>query len=360
MSQHIDSLKKLHDYLYAAMQLEHATIPPYLTALYTLKPGKNADAFHVLRVTVVEEMLHLTLAANLMNATGGKVDLTKPGFTPAYPAYLPDGEDDFQVSRRRFSREALETFLSIERPRKAPSEERRVLHRTSHQRSRLGVRPDAPEWQFYSIGEFYHEIWLGIRRLHKEYEERGENLFSGDRSKQITSEYFYSGGGEVIPVYDLDSAKAAIDLVAEQGEGFGGGIYDSEHELAHYYRFEQLTLGKYYVDGDTPGHPSGPALEVDWDASYPIKLDVTLADLPADSEVYAAAVDFNDAYADFLAFLTRAYGGEPELFTDAVVQMFRIKDRMTRLIHNPIPGSHGENAAPTFEVNVPAKQEVPA
>ena len=106
-SPHITTREQLHQYLYAALQLEHATIPPYLTALYSIRPGTNADAYHVLRVTAVEEMLHLTLAANVLNAVGGTPDLTQPGFVPEYPAYLPDGETDFAVSRRRFSREAL-------------------------------------------------------------------------------------------------------------------------------------------------------------------------------------------------------------------------------------------------------------
>ena len=76
MSSHrIETVERLHEYLYAALQLEHATIPPYLTALYSLHPGTNSDAAHVIRVVAVEEMLHLTLAANLLNAVGGTVDL---------------------------------------------------------------------------------------------------------------------------------------------------------------------------------------------------------------------------------------------------------------------------------------------
>jgi hypothetical protein len=346
-SPHITTREQLHQYLYGAMQLEHATIPPYLTALYSIRPGTNADAYHVLRVTAVEEMLHLTLAANLLNAVGGAPDLTQPGFVPEYPAYLPDGETDFTVSRRRFSREALETFLSIERPRMAPDESSRVVDRVRHKRNRLGVRPDQPQVQFYSIGEFYHEILRGLQHLHREL---GDALFSGDPARQVTKEYFYSGGGEVIPVTDLASAKAAIDLIAEQGEGFGGAIYDGEHELAHYYRFEQLKLGRYYQDGDQPGQPTGAELAVDWDAAFPIKTDAQLADFPPDSEVYQAALEFNRSYAEFLELLTRAYNGRPALLLDAVVEMFRVRDQMTRLMHNPIPGQPGLNAAPTFEV----------
>src|SRR4051794_40886332 len=98
----ITTVDTLHRYLYAALQLEHATIPPYLTALYSIHPGENSDAFHVIRVVAVEEMLHLTLAANVLNAVGGKVDLTGADFVPTYPAFLPDGEDDFQVDRQGF------------------------------------------------------------------------------------------------------------------------------------------------------------------------------------------------------------------------------------------------------------------
>lgn len=346
-SPKITTREQLHQYLYAAMQLEHATIPPYLTALYSIRPGTNADAYHVLRVTAVEEMLHLTLAANLLNAVGGTPDLTRPGFVPEYPALLPDGETDFSVSRRRFSKEALETFLSIERPRKAPDDSARVRHRPHAKRNRLGVEPGQPEMQFYSIGEFYHEIWLGVHHLHQQL---GDALFSGDPAKQVTAEYFYSGGGEIIPVTDLASAQAAIDLIAEQGEGFGGTVYDNEQELAHYYRFQQLTLGRYYLSGDQPGFPTGPELHVDWDAAFPIKTDARLADYPVESEVYRAAVEFNRSYADFLQLLTAAYNGRPALLLDAVVDMFRLRDQMTRLMHNPIPGQPGLSAAPTFEM----------
>ena len=81
----ITTVDTLHAYLRSAMQLEHATIPPYLMALYSIKPGTNSDASHVLRVVVVEEMLHLTLVANLLNAVGGDPDLTAPRLRAALP-----------------------------------------------------------------------------------------------------------------------------------------------------------------------------------------------------------------------------------------------------------------------------------
>lgn len=67
----IKTVENLHFYLKQALRLEHATIPPYLTALYSIKPGKNVDAFHIIRQVAVEEMLHLSLVSNVLNAVGG-------------------------------------------------------------------------------------------------------------------------------------------------------------------------------------------------------------------------------------------------------------------------------------------------
>jgi hypothetical protein len=213
----------------------------------------------------------------------------------------------------------------------------------------LAAVPGEPGLKFYSIGEFYEEINRGINYLEDRARERGETIFTGDPARQATPEYYYSGGGEIIPVTNRDTAIRALTLIAEQGEGLGGGIYDAEDELAHYYRFEQLKLQRYYQQGDKPGTPTGPPLTVDWQAAYPVKEDPSLSDYPEDSELRAAAAEFNEQYASFLATLTKAYNGQPGLLLEAVWEMFRIRDTMTRLIRNPIPGLPGINAGPTFE-----------
>jgi hypothetical protein len=153
-----------------------------------------------------------------------------------------------------------------------------------------------------------------------------------------------------VPVTDLDSADEALRLIGEQGEGLGGAIYDNEGELAHYYRFKQLLHGRYYQQGDQPDEPTGPRLEIDWDAVYPVKTNASLEDYRDAPELYAAAVEFNRQYASFLSLLTDAYTGRPELLIDAVVEMFRLRDGMTKLIRNPIPGTDGLTAGPTFEL----------
>jgi Ferritin-like len=360
----ITTIEELHDYLYRGMQLEHATIPVYLTALYSLHPETNADAWHILRVIAIEEMLHLTLAANVMNAVGGQPDLTKKGFVPTYPGRLPDGETDFLVPLQPFSEDAVNTFLQIERPRKAPEPSKRIVPRShahdpevlqkGEHRPIIGpllTVPGRPEEQFYSIGEFYEEVIHGITYLEQQYRKQDKTLFTGDPSRQVTPEYYYSGGGEIIPVTDLESCVKGLQLIAGQGEGLGGGIYDDEGELAHYYRFQQLKIGRFYLPPDEPGQPTGPPVTIDWSAAYPVKKNPRIADYPQGSELRVAAEEFNRDYAAFLGMLTRAYTGQPQLLLEAVWQMFHVRDAIVRLVRNPIPGRDGVNAGPTFEVD---------
>jgi hypothetical protein len=341
--------KELRKYLRLAMQLEHATIPPYLLALCSIHPGTNVDAVQVIRVVLVEEMLHLTLAANILNAVGGDPDLTAPGFVPLYPAYLPDGETDFVVDLQPFSPSAICTFLKIERPKAAPNEEMRRIHRPTAHRSSLAVDPDRPDMRYYSIGEFYEEIKRGLRFLH---EKMGRDLFPDGRgSRQVTSEYYNSGGGKLFEVRDIESALAAVNLIIQQGEGFDYGIHTQTGELAHDYRFEQLQLGRYYMPADdVPRHPTGPELKVDWNAVFPMRTNARLSDFERSRELYDAAAEFNRSYGDFLALLERAFNGKPELLEGAVPQMFSLRYKIDQLIRNPIPGKTGENAAPTFEI----------
>jgi hypothetical protein len=346
----IKDIDGLHRHVYAAMQLEHATIPLYLTALYSIVPGTNSEAFHILRVVAVEEMLHLTLVCNLMNAIGGRADLSIPGFTPNYPAHLPDGEEDFEAGLQRFSPAAIDTFLKIERPATLISNESNKRHRTRKKSTLLaGHTGETEEEHFFSIGEFYNAIEIGLDDL---YAEMGDALFCGDPALQVGPQYYYSGGGGLITVTDMASAKAALDLIAEQGEGITDEIFDEDGEIAHYFRFQQLVLGRFYQEGDKRDHPTGGKVDVDWNAVYPIKPNAKVADYPAGSEVRAAAEAFNASYANYLGLLTRAFNGEPSLLVDAVGDMFRLKELTYQLMRQPIGDGSEFNATPTFEINL--------
>ena len=355
----IQTVEDLHYYLGQAMKIEHATIPPYITALYSMKPGSNIEAFQILRTVAVEEMLHLTLAANVFNAVGGNIKsvLTAPDFIPTYPTVLPTGETDFEVGLSKFSRETIQTFLNIERSKEAEPGQPLVMPR-EQKNYILKVRNHEPHYSFYSIGQFYAEIIRGLHALHK---EMGDALFCGDRSKQVTKEYYYDGGGEIIPVYDLTSSIMALREIQEQGEGSGKErIYDGDRELSHYYRFQQLLIdedhGQYYQinqedpeQSDLPGYPTGERFAMDWNAAYPIIENPQLSDYTEGSELYIAAQEFKSSYSDFLAKLEYAFDGHPAELLPAVGGMFRLKYQAEHLIKNPVPGMPGVNAAPVYK-----------
>ena len=391
----ISTIEHLHEYLYYAMSVEHSTIPPYIMALYSIKPGTNLQAFQILRSVAVEEMLHLTLVANVLNAVGGKIEntLTRNDFIPTYPAHIPTGETDFEVSLEKFSKESVKTFLNIERAKHVP-EDKPLVGKRNPKKNWLTRVPKTEKnegFSFYSIGLFYAEIIRGLYAMHK---EKRDDLFCGDPRRQIAPEYYYNGGGEIIQVKDLRSAIRALKVIQDQGEGSRQGtIYDAERELSHYCRFEQLLIldteyradlkkslqdelgegwkevlgedwkedvggdgyGQYYrIDKDNPENsdkpmlPTGEKFKVDWDAVYPAKKNAQLNDYPQGSELHAAAQEFQSSYKDFLAKIEYSFDGHPENLMPAIGGMFKLKSQAERIIKNPIPGEDGVNGAPIF------------
>ena len=366
----IETRDQLEYYLYVAMQLEHATIPPYLTAAYTAKVERNKKAIEDIVDVAREEMLHLALAANMLNAIGGTPDLLRDGFVPPYPCPLPDGETDFDVSIQAFSESAIQTFLKIERP-SHPEEKPKLVrkhgqiryvekqHLNAHTRGRgqgllpaIAATPSSGqpvELHFWSIGEFYNAIKSGFIHLAKNMGE--EQLICGNPDRQIDGKYFYSGGGTLHEVINLDSAVAAIDLISLQGEGYTDEVKRVENELAHYYRFEQIEKGKYYVtEQDKPHHPSGAPFPRDYAAAFPIKKNAKVADYKNYPDIEQQARRFNGRYRRLMETINRAFNGQPDLLKETYSEMFQIRKDMAYLVRNRLPGTD-ENAAPTFEMN---------
>jgi hypothetical protein len=92
-SRGIVTLDDLRDHLQYAIGLELTTIPAYLCALYSVVPGASTAACEVIQGVVLEKMLHMALAANILNAVGGAPATGPagggPGPVPVYPARVP-------------------------------------------------------------------------------------------------------------------------------------------------------------------------------------------------------------------------------------------------------------------------------
>ena len=71
------TLGYLRQLLQTCVEIEHSTIPLYLTAAWSMDDNKSF-AYNVTHGVAIEEMLHMTDAANLLNAIGGAPDSTSP------------------------------------------------------------------------------------------------------------------------------------------------------------------------------------------------------------------------------------------------------------------------------------------
>ena len=82
-STELEALKEevLKD-LQTALLLELSTIPPYLCAQYSIEPGTNEVPVEIIKSVVIEEMLHMVLVSNIMNALGGQPVLTTEEVVP--------------------------------------------------------------------------------------------------------------------------------------------------------------------------------------------------------------------------------------------------------------------------------------
>lgn len=135
-----------------------------------------------------------------------------------------------------FGEQALRHFLYLERPEGinlADAEGFEALREAEPVMNPDDIVPRPQD--FATVGELYRSIELGFERLVERYGE--EWVFIGDESSQATPETFR--WPELVPVTDLKSAKQAIDVVVEQGEGPRGHWKD-----AHYGRL-LVILGEY-------------------------------------------------------------------------------------------------------------------
>ncbi len=339
----ITSVETLRGHLQWAIELEHSTIPPYLCALYSIEPGCNLEAVELISSVLVEEMLHLTLAANLLNAVDGRPQLDIPRMLQGYPRPLPHSDRSFEISLVHFGPEAIDTFLKIEQPSPAS---------------------DLPEGDNYeTIGQFYQAIERGFRELSAILGEA--NVFSGDPARQVTDQRFYSGGGRIIAVDNLATAFAALEEIVHQGEGASHAkVWDGDTDLfhperdqiAHYYRFQELKLGRRYRRGDTPrSGPTGDPISIDWKGVRPMRTNPRTSEHAVGTPIRLAQEEFNHSYCALLGLLEQAFNGAPQMLGSAIGAMYTLKAQAQALMRMPT-GDGLATAGPTFEYVPPERR----
>jgi hypothetical protein len=221
----------LQDALQTALALEHATIPPYLYALFSLRPGKNREVAGIIRSVVMEEMLHMALVGNILNAIGATPQIALPSAVPRYPGPLPGGVmPGLTVSLRRCSVEHVrDVFMAIETPHVPLNQAGRqaLADLEAHdivltEQGEIHDCPDhvllAPREFFQqalyddgTLGWFYQQIASAIIDL-----DSREDLFTGDPARQVT---WPKAPGRLYRVTDAHTALWAVLEIIRQGEG---------------------------------------------------------------------------------------------------------------------------------------------
>jgi hypothetical protein len=361
----VESREELVWLLVQACELEHGLMCEYLFAQFTLKrtqqEGLSAEqlakvaAWEAVIVDVTkQEMLHLALATNLLTAIGAAPHLHRPNF-PILSRWYPPG---VQIALVPFGERALRHFIYLERPEGMDLDDAEGFaavgqaHPLTDGDSLMAVPED-----YQTVGHLYRGIEQGLERLVERHGEDG--VFIGPPRAQATTEVFE--WPELTAVTDLASAKAAIELIVEQGEGARG-----DWRNAHFGKFVAL-LEDYLATmaagpGFEPARPVEPAYvrrPPDVEAET-----VTLTD-PLTTQV---ADLFNAVYETTLQALSRyfVHSGETD---EQVTTLATISKHLMNWVMRPLgsvlttlpigPNRPGVLAGPAFEIVQPSFYVLP-
>jgi hypothetical protein len=294
--------RDLHESLQAAIVLELATIPPYLTAYLSLKPGENTDVADLIRSVVIEEMLHLTIAANVLNAVGGCPTIDSSDVVLDYPTQLPMGVvDGLTVHIGPMSMSQCETFMAIEQPEDPIA--------------------DRPDPELTTIGDFYAAIIDKIK-------EFGEPAFATPSAPQVTAPWFPSS--QLFAVTDVTSAARALSIVVEQGEGTIASPDDGDGagELAHYYRFAEIRHGRRLVPDPSAEEGfsyTGDPVVFTPSGVHPMITDPTPAFYPPGTKAGQLTERFGRSFRHLLVALQKTFTGQPAALNAAMGVMYELR-----------------------------------
>lgn len=315
----------LHEHLQGAIELEHAVIPPYLQALYSIKRGKNQIAAGLIRSIVIEEMLHMTIAANVLIAIGGSPDIKKPTFVPIYPGPLPmNVHAGLPIGLYPLSKPLLQyAFMAIEMPRDLS-------------------RPASSESIGYAtIEEFYDAI------IHK-LQEFGDRIFLRNQQRQVLDNTWFPSD-QLFHIADVASAVRAIKVIVSQGEGTSESPYAAAAQPPHYYRFAQIFHERRLLPDPSAGRGyaySGAPIPFDAGGIWELKCNPTQRDYPPGSTAHVHSDRFNRIYTNLLHGLHQTFNGQPQHFPRVIGAMYELRLAANALTEIPIDYGH---AAPTFE-----------
>ncbi|WP_199846669.1 ferritin-like domain-containing protein [Streptomyces sp. CB01201] len=255
--------------LQTAVALEHSTMPLYCAAMYSLEVQNYP--YYIIRSVLMEEIVHMAIAANMVAALGGSPDIK--GLAPAYATRgLPRGvAPDLPVILARLSPRSLENFMRLEAP-----------GFMLNSRQRAGVYP--------TIGAFYDAIREAID-ANKDAVRRA--VRAGGPANQVGGNLGYLTFEADDTVDPVEQFHAALDVITEQGEGQGTGSVEAGEEFqregSHNARFAELRYGRRYLA--PPQAAISRENEPDFFLGETIAWPVVINTLAVPSDGYAALLE---------------------------------------------------------------------
>jgi len=348
-----------------ACELEHGLMCEYMFAQFTLRrtqqEGLSAEqqakvaAWEAAIVDVTkQEMLHLALATNLLTAIGAAPHLHRPNF-PILSRWYPSG---VQIALVPFGERALRHFIYLERPEGMDLDDAEGFAAVGQAQpltdgdSLMAVPED-----YQTVGHLYRGIEQGLERL---VDRRGEGgVFIGPPEAQATTEVFE--WAELTAVTDLGSARAAIELIVEQGEGARG-----DWRNAHFGKFVALLDDYLATRAADPGFEPARPVEPAYVRRPPdVEAETMLITDPLTAEV---ADLFNAVYETTLQALSRYFVHSGES-AEQVTTLATVAKHLMNWVMRPLgsvlttlpvgPERPGVLAGPAFEIVQPSFYVLP-
>jgi hypothetical protein len=301
----------LKEALQAAVELEFATIPPYLCAWWSIK-DPNDPVAGLMRSIVLEEMGHLGLVCNLLSTLDGTPQLNTPDAVPRYPGLLPGGvHPGLTVGLQGLTRDLIaDTFMQIEYPQAGPIAT--VLGET-----------------FPTIGAFYDAIEAA-------FQKRPASAITGQRQLLFTGVGLF----KILTLADVDKA---IQQIKQQGEGTTQSpqaVNDAE-EFAHYYKLAEIYRGRTLIKtADGTWKYEGD----------PIVFPEVFPMAPVPPEGYAESHDFDKLFTVLMGKLQNAWAtGTQSQLGAAIGIMFSLGEPARALMKKPLPSGAG-TYGPSFKL----------
>lgn len=330
-----------------AIELEHATIPPYLCGYFTLKIGSNAEVAEIIRSVVIEEMLHFSLASNLLLALGGSPQINSPDFVPTYPGELPFKiGDDLKVHLRPCSIDQVrDVFMAIEKPDK-------VIPIPDAQVKAMSLASMEVDEEFATIGQFYLFLAAKIRELD------GQSPIQWHTDPQNVASQWFTDPDEMFLIDSTAKAVQAIEVIVDQGEGTHTDPFDTEGAPAHYYRFEEIVRRRRLIPrpGETPPYAfGGLPVMLDPNQVWNMDPDPAIAKYKPGSESHRMATQFSYSYTRALNALHLAFNGQKDQIDHAMGVMYELRLLAQQVLAVPAeyadgsPNPEGKGTGLSFE-----------